>query len=361
MTDPVGKRHPLSLIQILRGVAALLVVEHHFCLTIAEYHPHPSPIEASSLGHLGAAGVDLFFVISGFIMVITHRRDRGDLRSALKFWRKRFIRIFPLYWIWTSLLLSLWLCGIALRSHHYDLSFIALSYLLWPVSYESRLLHPLLDQGWTLSFELYFYVLFGISIAFGLTRYRLISLAATFAAVGFVAHYAAHPTGPSVLVSSPLIVEFIFGALAGALADRLRHWSDKRTSTRHLTLIGGFILLFASAFLGDVLNEGTTMRVLVWGVPAFIIVCGGAMYTTSTLANARPLIRVGDASYSIYLTHAFITLGVGAMLKHSERFASINPDIVTLLGTAGTVWLGCVAYAVVERPLLAVIRPERQA
>lgn len=146
----------LDSIQALRAVAAFAVVVHHVGLTLNSYYPAPLSSTLTLLTGLGAAGVDLFFVISGYIIFRSTSKLESGFSSARSFLRKRVLRIYPAYWIWTSVLLLMWIGGLALKSHQYSFSVIAGSYLLVPVTRADGSLHPVLDQGWTLSFEMYF-------------------------------------------------------------------------------------------------------------------------------------------------------------------------------------------------------------
>jgi exopolysaccharide production protein ExoZ len=155
MTVP-RKNSRVTSVQVLRGVAAALVVMHHFSQSVEMYSRQKFLIVSSGLGALGSVGVDLFFVISGFIMIYT-TRDRLGVHDALTFFGKRARRVYPLYWMWTTVLLSLVVGRIALRGHTYPAEYIAASYLLVPMFNESNGNSlPLLWQGWTLSFEMLF-------------------------------------------------------------------------------------------------------------------------------------------------------------------------------------------------------------
>jgi exopolysaccharide production protein ExoZ len=354
--NAVERNHPLALLQILRGIAAMMVVFHHFCLAVAGYHPSASALVRSGLGSLGAAGVDLFFVISGFIMVLTQTRTGGSLSAAWTFWKKRFIRIYPLYWFWTSVLLILWAFSVALQAHHFSTSYIALSYLLWPTHEGTSLLHPLLDQGWTLSYEIYFYLLFGISIALGLRSTRLTFLIAAFAFLAAFGRLIDFPSGPGLLASNPLIIEFLLGAIAGTFATQLRVWGEAHGRLRRLLLGAGFAALVASMWMGDLVYSETMRRAIFWGVPAFLIVASAAMFPRDSFRNCRQLIRLGDASYSIYLTHAFATLATGTIIRHYVFIHSVPPDLIILAGSAATVWLCALSYPLIEQPILSRLR-----
>ena len=101
----------LRLVQVLRALAASMVVLDHFYLAYCNANL-PTYLGRTGLGRLGESGVDLFFVISGFIMFYTQcpptGTQKGSIATALNFFKKRFIRIMPLYWCWTTILIILW-------------------------------------------------------------------------------------------------------------------------------------------------------------------------------------------------------------------------------------------------------------
>lgn len=163
-------------IQLLRAVAATLVVLFHAQQAFAREVSAPLFGQESYLFAFGAVGVHIFFVISGFIMVLTSRQP-GRPYSASQFFRRRLLRIYPIYW----------LCALAYVAAHaaigrpYDVSPDDLvgALLLWPED-AARLIGP----AWTLSFEMYFYICFGLAMTLSLTR-GLIVLGAAF--VGAIA------------------------------------------------------------------------------------------------------------------------------------------------------------------------------
>jgi len=129
----MSEKKNLDSVQILRGVAALAVVIHHACQMVADNGSRPAFL--NSLGHLpevGAAGVDIFFVISGFIMVYVPRRAFGQPGAATEFWRRRILRIVPLYWIYTTANVALFLLPFAMKNTIFSASYTVKSYLFIP-------------------------------------------------------------------------------------------------------------------------------------------------------------------------------------------------------------------------------------
>jgi exopolysaccharide production protein ExoZ len=270
----MGEGRQLDSIQILRGLAALAVLIYHATLRIPGL-PH---FDA------GAAGVDLFFVISGFIMVYTSADLFGQRRAPGQFLARRCLRIIPLYWT---------LSAIVLVIHGFRPTNIASSFLFIPSHHD-----PILTAGWTLNYEMLFYAVFAVALL--LPRRAAIAAICTilFAAVTIPAAIALDT--PWRDWTAPLLLEFIFGILIGAA-----YYAGWR-------LPRGSIIALASAIAIIAVAEQTNLdrasifgfaRPLTWGV-------GGALIVVTALANnnairflGRPFVLLGDASFALYLFH----------------------------------------------------------
>ena len=353
----------LPSVQALRGVAASLVVYHHVARLFRAGNPSPSWIYRCGLGNLGACGVDIFFVISGFIMVYTTVGKAGT-RDALTFLERRILRIYPLYWVWTSLLLALWLMGIAKlgggnQRQHFSISYLFKSYLLIP-TLNGQYFHPLLAQGWTLCFEMFFYLLFSCSILLGLRSGKLPFLAVAFSVLAPLSMFIPGG-GLAYLVSDPIIIEFLYGVLA---AELLLHVNNTRLRfTRGLPI--ALMTIGAAALLCTVkLQNPDHLRFFSYGIPALCIVFGATML--GPMPAPRVLVYLGDCSYSIYVTHAFFVMVYASALKHSPAFNRLPPDGVILLAGAITIALSSFSYGLVEKPLtrwliaVPALRPKAQ-
>jgi peptidoglycan/LPS O-acetylase OafA/YrhL len=343
-------------IQVLRGAAAIMVVIHHFCHSVSEYHGAPSFLISSGIGELGGAGVDLFFVISGFIMVYTQRPHASGLHDALGFWRKRLIRIYPLYWLWTSVLLLLWCLGLALKSHHFSAPYVAASYLLWPYRADDGSTHPLLDQGWTLSFELYFYLFFGLAVALGRGKAPLRVLAPAFAVMALVGHSLPDSAGIRTLVSSPMISEFLLGVATAQLTTAL-----KESAARGARWLGLAAILFSLVgFALSLFGAAPVPRVLSWGLPSALLVAGVVLRNTQHPLGGRLAAYLGDASYSIYLSHTFFTMLMGSLLKAHASLRVLPPDLTIVVSTLLTMAACAATYPAFEKPLLKLFSSSGQ-
>jgi peptidoglycan/LPS O-acetylase OafA/YrhL len=202
-------------LQALRGVAVLLVLLRHVAVMEAKYgrHCHLLPDFVSA----GTAGVDLFFVISGFIMVETSRGRHQTPGAFGDFLYRRATRIYPLYWIFSLAVLCVWVVQPSwVNSSAGSRVDLAASFLLLPQS-----LLPLLGQGWTLTHEIYFYLGFAFSLL--LPARRLPCFLGAWAAGLLVGWWLVWPHLPTTglaairLVFHPLTAEFLLGGASALL------------------------------------------------------------------------------------------------------------------------------------------------
>jgi peptidoglycan/LPS O-acetylase OafA/YrhL len=230
-----------------------------------------------------------------------------------------------LYWFFTGLMaLALFLFPEVTRSESFDASrFVAsLFFVSAPLGYP----FPTLGVGWTLEYEFLFYAFITLGLACGM-RGKLLP----FAGVLFTGLFL-------VGLGSTMLFEFLFGMLAAALTNRA--WSGAGSGWL-LTL--GLALAIASIPL-----TGTGWdRALIYGVPSFLIVIALAVRPQT---RAGLLTLLGDASFSIYLTHQPILSALG---KGLQRFApEINGDLAVALSVALLVAIGAATYLLLERPVI---------
>jgi exopolysaccharide production protein ExoZ len=333
----------LLTLQVARGVAANLVVISHLTLVDAKYGGGTMP----PFLFYGIAGVDVFFVLSGFVMVAIAGRD---IRSDQFLWR-RAVRIYPTYWLVSLVVLgvSLVFPAIVNSSIQGPIS-IWRSFLLIP---QETL--PLLAVGWTLIHEMYFYLVFALLLFFripvptGLVMWSaFLVLCAAFVPPG---HIAASPVLTVLL--SPLTAEFMMGAVAGVLY---------RTGAVRWALGAGSIGLLAIAativFVAPALSLAKNIhldswRVILFGAPAALIIYALAAWELRTSPHAPAiLVALGDWSYATYLVHVLVLSALGRMIAVVS-----SPGIGTTLLLAGfglvaTNLAGGATFHLFERPLL---------
>ena len=304
-----GRDRRVVFIQALRGIAAMAVVLTHAQVFI-------SGSGFLNLGdrvfHNAPAGVDLFFVISGFIMAHTTWRLVATPRAAGVFMAKRLIRLWPVYAVATALMYAV---TRGLPQPVFDPSKLALARTLafLPVDPHDAAPYygcPLLHPGWTLVYEVWFYVLFAASLLAG--RWRWWALGGLFATVlvviplaltGHVESEAGIGYGFGnylAIATSPLVWEFVVGVVIGAWYQRppSRLLRDPRLLTT-LAVLAATLVLW---------QQGTEVREghgpLRWGVPAMLLVWSLAMLDrVRTLRPPRWMIFLGDISFSLYLFH----------------------------------------------------------
>lgn len=266
----------LRSIQVLRAVAACAVVVLH------AYPEAHAPI--GNAGY-GAAGVDLFFVISGFIMASV-----AQGQTAGQFLRDRLWRIYPLWWV----AVLPWLFMVPRGP-----TFILSSLSLWPI-YAGGYYVPVLKVGWTLSFELLFYL--GMTLAIATRAAAPLALYALFL-------LGALTTANPLLhfIGNPLALEFLMGVLVARL--------PRHRALGLLIPLGLSLFALTSPGIGDVEAslgpQWALSRVLQWGVPAALVVWG--VLSLERLFKHRRFdlpVAIGDASYSIYLFHPLAALGL---------------------------------------------------
>ena len=339
----------LPTLQALRGVAASLVVFHHFASLFQGVGLRRSWIYESGLGNVGMSGVDIFFVISGFIMIYTSREKAGA-SDAVTFMKRRALRIYPLYWVWTSLLLILWLTGFAERLRHYSLSYLVKSFVLLP-SFNGRSFHPMLEPGWTLAFEMLFYLVFSLAICLKIVSKRLVFLVAAFSGIALFSQVLPVASGLRYLFTDPIIVEFVYGVL---IAEVLLRLPGTRANRFAWTSPTAFISLGVVALLSTIwMDKPDLYRFIFYGIPAIFIVLGAAM--RGSAPAPRLLTYLGDCSFSIYLTHIFFALAYASALKRLPALSSINPDLSIVVAATITIALCSATYPLVERRLMEAI------
>ncbi|MDQ2801861.1 MAG: acyltransferase [Pseudomonadota bacterium] len=336
----IERREDLVTIQALRAVAALMVVAYH---AAGQWGGHLASLDEEGVWPNGSAGVDIFFVISGLVMAISASRIASRPQAWRIFFSRRLARIVPMYRVTTTvkILAVLALPAFVARTR-LDPMYVLGSYLFVPVRDAAGVSAPVLPVGWTLSFEMTFYVLVAAALFLRLSLFRV--AAPVLLALAILA-IVRRPNWPAVAaLANVIVLEFLFGAVIGARLLR---------GTVLPTLAAGALLPLAFAVIVAIPVGSGTLRIVTWGVPAAAIVAA-AVALEHRLGPALPpwLLRLGDASYSIYLTHGFVVPVVVLLVVHAHlpKLAALLAIIIGCIVASAIV--GLLAYAGVEHPLL---------
>jgi len=356
MPPSTDTRPKLAWIQALRGFAVLFVV-----LTHARYFFLDTPGWPLADGLLlpGAMGVDLFFVISGFIMVYTTRNLSGTPRDAADFLVRRFARVWPLYAVATAVWLAVNHQGFGWLTNWPPLRGLLLSLTFQPVDTENVLFFSAsLPLGWTLNFEMYFYLVFGLCLLLG--RWRWLALAGWIGLTVIVIPLLKRDLTLDVmtnfrfsiaylnLITNPIILEFLAGVAIGWLY--LQDWFvlRSRTIALHLVFLALSLAVWA-CWSRIVIMHGPTQ----WGLVAAPLVLVLALASkTIELKPPAPLVWLGTISFSLYLTHTTVQLAV------TRGVTALGGDVHSwshvLLTTALSISVAAAVYHFLEQRLAVV-------
>jgi exopolysaccharide production protein ExoZ len=321
-------------IQYLRALAAMMIVWVHSLYII------PGTVERLGVPNFGGNGVDLFFVISGFIMVVT---TVGKKVTPQRFFLRRIIRVVPLYWLATLAVIA---CAAAKHSFNepYPPAAIVKSLLFIPYSSLEvpRGVWPILQNGWTLNYEMFFYSLFALSLA-APRRVRLPSLAVTLGSLVVIGRVFGPFGSPLALFyTSAFLLEFVAGMILAH--GWLRHGS------RDSLLQSALLIVFGLYCMGS-----THSRLIVMS-GAFILVAGCLNPRICAIRN-RPLLELGNASYSIYLTHEFVLEALAwSWIRLIPLATWASAALFLVLAPVLCALAGCLCYRCIERPLTSQLR-----
>lgn len=347
-------------IQFLRFAAAMLVVFYHSSSHLRSAIDDPGYFFALSEG-IGFAGVDVFFVISGFIMAWTTRETSG-FREAHLFFRRRFARIYSGYWPFFVLAMVIFAWA---NPEYFEQSNLWKSAILWPT-------YPLLIAvSWTLIFELFFYCCYTVLVTIPV-RPRNVILIFLFVGVciwSAYSHFIREAYAPGSLeymsnaeyyMASPYLAEFLAGALLAVWLMR------KPDGAGWSWLIAGIALFLSGAWWNQQFFDGhieqgywVLYRVLVFGIPSAMILLGLVRLENSGVsAPLRFSLLAGGASYAIYLSHTLV-LTVTQKLGFNQwagMLTETGARLVFIILAGLILAYSILHYRMVERPLHRVFR-----
>jgi len=334
----------LGLIQVFRGFAAISVVLFHI-LTASVFYFKTTWL--NGVFSAGSVGVDFFFVLSGFIMMYIHYGDLINRSNVKAFFLKRFIRIYPIYWIIASVYLffQLYTGKYSIKT---NLVFIIKSYLLIPQAVD-----PFLFPAWSLIFECFFYIIFGTCLLLGIkwskyvfAGWLLLILIGQIIDIPFFHQMS----------FSPLILEFLFGCFIGYIfhtySNRIKEY-DNGIFYSGLALM--VIVWILGSFFLTLPVKKSLWSCMIYGSISSLLILGSALKDTNgTIRLPNILLLIGESSYTIYLSHQ-IVLGLvykKSVLLFSKNFTTGLLNIIGIIAFILAVIVGIIFHEAIEKKLL---------
>jgi len=305
-------RKLLSL-EVMRGLAALFVLLFHTHEWLAKILLQPVFHEYF---YFGKYGVDFFFVLSGFIIMYAHSSNIGKREDILYYLRRRFLRIFPTYWVVLGLVLMAYAAQGRVGEHaEFDLKSISKSFFL--MTSEHR---PVLVVSWTLSFELFFYLAFIVFFFGKKIGTCFFSIWALLIGINYF-----FPIQPDSWLLNTRHLEFMLGLIAA--------WIIKEKEFGYgYWILGITSILILLTIQGERLYPDLDFEYWkIYALLSFFLIIGlGLKEKETRIAPPKFLILLGSASYSIYLVHLPVILFSGKIIQNSFLKQS-NPHILFIL------------------------------
>jgi exopolysaccharide production protein ExoZ len=330
-------------IEAARGVAAVLVAAYHGARLVAQPR-YSGVVPAGGLLADFAAGVDFFFVLSGFLITWVHWFDIGRPARLGHYFSRRFTRIYPTYW-------AVLFPTIIGRLLHFGSTAVvapSIGLILCSIFLVPNVEQPVLGVGWTLVYEIFFYCMFGLAMIAGKRAATIIALVWA----GLIVFYsiAASPSFPTSFFLSPVDLEFLLGV---AIASLLR--GVRIPYSRAVAIFGAVFFIALMLIRPERFTHDQIVIRLGFGFGAALFVMG-TVEAERTHGQRVPgwLALLGAASYSIYLVHSLIEPGV--MIAIWPLLKRTPPLVITILLTCAGTAAGIIFHKLVEKPLLARVR-----
>jgi len=359
LTVVLGK---VKSIHYLRGLAALMVVFYHLKATLNDVYAQKDL--GDILFNSGAFGVDLFFIISGFI--ICYATEKKESSMPLKYMLRRFFRIYPLLFI-CLIVMYLFL------NNQAGLPSLLRSLVPLNANFEAGspfFGYNLLGPAWTLSYEIAFYALFFISFVISHRfRWLICSALIIFFVVGIQYFYTGGVTllaynnnnfatgtilhAPATFLSSPLFLNFIYGLVAYKLISYIQMVRLSNNFKKLLTLLSVFVFLISALTILSVQVFGHGP--LLWGAWCFALVMSALIFEIhNNIKENRALNYLGDVSYSLYLTHAIL---IELFHRYPETFTLFNnqkglSQVIYLVILS--LFIAYIAHRFIEKPFISI-------
>lgn len=334
----IGNRY--DGIQALRFVAALLVVILH-----STFYAHERLDSSVSVWELGGIGVDIFFIISGFVMVISTTSLVGRKDGWKYFGMRRLVRIVPMYWIATTVkLLTLLVLPAAVLHAQLDPTKTVLSYLFLPSRNVDGEVQPLLGVGWTLTFEMAFYAIFTVALLLRLAPMWFCAAVLSLLALGNIVRPDDWP--PVAVYLNPIVLYFLVGMAIG-------RWAMDHRTRALVAWLGYIFLVWVLVAAADGWTLPDSERIVERLFVVCLVVAAVVLEPYIGGKIPRPVLYMGDASYSLYLFHpliAPIVPTVLAIVGLTSGWVSVILSITVAIVAAAII------YRFIERPVTSFLQ-----
>ena len=354
MSSPTPQR--LDGLQMLRFFAAFAVLLEHVMHEALSFGIAPDGLIAKLEPVDFGVGVDVFFVISGFIMLHISADKFGTPGAPRDFLLRRIIRLVPLYWLFTiAMLVATVLVPGQLAHNSLNPAHAVASFGFIPWLDSTGLAHPVLGLGWTLNYEMYFYAVFALMLLVPLSA-GVWTIAGLFVVLSF-AHLLLPPSQVQAYFwTDPIILEFLFGIGLALLLKRgvmLPRWMAPLQ----------VVLGIAGLGLGQLIDIGGPFdRALTSGIPAALVVAGTVFSRPRALGwTGKALVLGGDASYALYLSRPF---SINVVILGWQKLHLNSPWLFMGATIVVSIAAAIVVHLVLERSLLrrlnAALKPRPQ-
>lgn len=341
----------LKNIQGLRGIAVLFVIFFHLLLVEEKYDQNSLIPKFFSFG---VSGVDIFFVISGFVIVAVTRGQFNIKGAPFRFIYHRISRIYPLYWIYSTIVLVLFLIKPTwVNSAQGNQVDIVSSFLLLPQN-----MLPLVNVGWSLIHEMYFYGFF-FSLMLLIPEKMLAQVLSIWASA--ICIYQTTYISDNAwlkLIFHPLTLEFIGGCFIALYYYSTENHCNK--NSMRLLAILGLVLLVGhykiEQFNKEIYLYAWWWRVLTLGIPSLCIVHALVQLERNLCFFPSWLNTIGDASFSLYLSHIMVLSTLGRMWRLFPNYGIWDNLIAIPLLIAGVLSYGLISYRLLEKPIMQICR-----
>ncbi len=338
MSNFLPQKNQLKTLQIVRALASTSVVYFHIGSV-------PCFGGIGSLPCFGGFGVDIFFVLSGFVMAMIIATGQSASRFAIS----RVSRIVPLYWVLTTFVLVLAAFKPELlNSTTANLLNYLRSILFVPYFKENGTLMPMLFVGWSLNYEMVFYVCVALSLIISPKRSIFVTaglLVATYMSFG----YFAHSLVLNRFFGNELMYEFILGMLAFEVYNK-GYFAHVPTGVALAAGVAGYLFMAVADSNAFHIN-----RLLSYGVPSFIVISSAVRLENAINSAPHVLVNLfigaGDASYATYLSHPYVTEAVRKILVLKLHLFDINSTLGVAITVSITLMTGALIYRLIDKPL----------